>query len=729
MATLFAQLYIIGTILGVWIIVRLVFLGDNTTSVVSCICIIIFCLICFIKTEKYSENEVRINQETTEVIKVDPDRVNVNGAVYTFTGKSSSGQPTCFLGRFSSEQEIQLFKAQTKPFWWQVEGKYGSMPEATNVNQFDMRKYYKNIGVNQEFIINKVIQQDTNYRMNVIDRIHAFRAQFIRMLSKMPPTVRTYSEALMCGSRNPSFYDDLSGVTILGLIHLFSISGMHVAYFLKMLESLLKLLRLPRKLINIVAIIFLAAYFVFSGSAAGVFRATVMAGLKNAFQIGKIRISSLDVWSLTLIANLVVNPRAFLLMGVQLTYILSLGIITLSSAGYLKRTLYLNLLSLPIILYHMFEWHVLSLIASIVVMPLFGSIIFPVVIIAVIFNNIPIIVILADTVLNWFNSGLNSVALLPGKVTFGKPYIGITLIILFLSILLVANWQVKRLPVKFWLLGLYVATFCLIHFPIQGEVTMIDVGQGDSFLVREPFNRRISLIDTGGKVTFNQQSWQRGHKSYQAVRIGINYLKSIGISKVDDIYLSHQDADHCGDITAYLDKLVVKNVYVPAGMDKNPQFLKRIESNYSSPRIIGITDKQPLPNPSLQVLHPFESGKGENHDSIVLLANLGGLKWIFTGDLDQQGELDTINRYPNLRVDVLKVGHHGSRTSSAPEFVKKIAPSIGLISAGVNNRYHHPNDETIKTLSQNHIKILNTQKRGMVRYMYSGNNGSFKCFK
>lgn len=88
--------------------------------------------------------------------------------------------------------------------------------------------------------------------------------------------------------------------------------------------------------------------------------------------------------------------------------------------------------------------------------------------------------------------------------------------------------------------------------------------------------------------------------------------------------------------------------------------------------------------------------------------------------------MDTLQRHLSLRTDVIKVGHHGSRTSSDPAFISQIQPKIALISAGRHNRYHHPNEEILTTLKREHIRVLNTQKSGMVRYVYRNNNGFFE---
>ncbi|WP_304607971.1 ComEC/Rec2 family competence protein [Lentilactobacillus rapi] len=255
---------------------------------------------------------------------------------------------------------------------------------------------------------------------------------------------------------------------------------------------------------------------------------------------------------------------------------------------------------------------------------------------------------------------------------------------------------------------------------------MFDIGQGDSFLVRTPMNRSVTLIDTGGKVDFSTQSWQRGVKNYQAKRLSINYLKSIGVSRIDYLCVSHQDADHCGDLPAYIQEMQIGTILIPLGMDKNPNFMKRIEGRHRATRVLPVNDEMRVNGLPLSIYHPYEPGLGENHDSMVLGATIGGLSWLFTGDLDRPGELDTISRHPELHSDVLKVGHHGSKTASDPQFVAHIKPKIALISAGRNNRYHHPNVETLETLKQSGVMVYNTQTQGMVRYVYHHNSGHFE---
>ncbi|WP_207233209.1 ComEC/Rec2 family competence protein [Holzapfeliella floricola] len=119
------------------------------------------------------------------------------------------------------------------------------------------------------------------------------------------------------------------------------------------------------------------------------------------------------------------------------------------------------------------------------------------------------------------------------------------------------------------------------------------------------------------------------------------------------------------------------------------------------------------------VLYPENPGMGENKDSLALLVRVQDKKWLFTGDLEKDQELAILKKYKNLKVDYLKLGHHGSRTSSSFEFLKQLNPGYAFISAGKNNRYHHPHQETISALSNLKIKYDGTHQYGMINVYFN----------
>lgn len=158
----------------------------------------------------------------------------------------------------------------------------------------------------------------------------------------------------------------------------------------------------------------------------------------------------------------------------------------------------------------------------------------------------------------------------------------------------------------------------------------------------------------------------------------------------------------------------VKQILVPAGMETLPKFQTRLAYPV---KVVPVTN-QSSPMTDLQILHPLQVGSATNDDSLVLFGHFGKLRFLFMGDLPQNGEKLIMKQYPNLQADVLKLGHHGSKTSSNLAFLKQVQPHYGIISAGRRNRYHHPNLETMQRLQQSKIVPLSTQNYGMIRYRY-----------
>ena len=128
-----------------------------------------------------------------------------------------------------------------------------------------------------------------------------------------------------------------------------------------------------------------------------------------------------------------------------------------------------------------------------------------------------------------------------------------------------------------------------------------------------------------------------------------------------------------------------------------------------------VGDRFPIFDSYLEVLYPNKIGDGQNNDSIVLYGKLLHTSFLFTGDLEE-GELELINHYPKLPVDVLKAGHHGSKGSSHPEFLEHISPKIALISAGKQNRYQHPHPETLERFESQQVRVFRTDQQGAVRF-------------
>ena len=204
------------------------------------------------------------------------------------------------------------------------------------------------------------------------------------------------------------------------------------------------------------------------------------------------------------------------------------------------------------------------------------------------------------------------------------------------------------------------------------EMTVINVGQGDSILIRAPFNQDNILIDTGKPSAYTSLT---------------NLLDAKGIHTIHTFIITHADDDHSGNQETILEDYNVKQC-ITSHQDL-------IQSNKFQ----------------LIDLNKIESDD-ENESSVVNVFNLNGKQVCLMADGTTESEKDILDHYPSLKCDILKLGHHGSKTSSSDKFLDQVQPKLALISAGSYSIYHHPSEETIQKLLKRHIPYFNTKEEG-----------------
>ena len=240
-------------------------------------------------------------------------------------------------------------------------------------------------------------------------------------------------------------------------------------------------------------------------------------------------------------------------------------------------------------------------------------------------------------------------------------------------------------------------------------ITFLDVAQGDSTFIRYPHNKLNILIDTGGNY------------QYETAKTIITYLKSINVKKLDYLILTHGDYDHMGEAINLVNNIKIEKVIFNCGEynDLEKELIKVLDKKkikyYSCIKELNI-DKN-----KLYFLQTKEFDN-ENDNSNVIYTELNGYKFMFMGDASITTEKEILNKYNLPDIDVLKVGHHGSKTSSSIEFINEINPKYSIISVGKNNRYGHPNDSVLDNLQDS--KVYRTDQYGSI--MFKINNDRLK---
>ena len=246
----------------------------------------------------------------------------------------------------------------------------------------------------------------------------------------------------------------------------------------------------------------------------------------------------------------------------------------------------------------------------------------------------------------------------------------------------------------------------------------LDVGQGDCEVIISPKYKDVVMIDTGGKTTYQKESWQEKTKEYKDSEQLITFLKSFGITKITKLIITHGDYDHMGEAVNLVSDFKVEQVVFNCGSYNDLEINLMNLLDKKKIKYYSCIQNLDINNSKLYFLNTKEYDN-ENNNSNVIYTKLNNYKFLFMGDAGIAREKDIINNYNLSNIDVLKIGHHGSKTSSGKEFIDDINPKYSIISVGKNNRYGHPNKEVLDTLHDS--KIYRTDQDGSIMFKIKNN--------
>ncbi|OOE05102.1 DNA internalization-related competence protein ComEC/Rec2 [Anoxybacillus kestanbolensis] len=598
----------------------------------------------------------------------------------------------------------------------------------TNPYAFNYRRYlfYERI----HWIVRpNSLESCTRTNVTWIERLQIIRQQGIRYIQHhFPNDVSAFMQALIYGERSDIEPTVLASYQKLGLIHLLAISGLHMTLLVGGCFYLFIRFGISRERATVILLGCIPLYAVLAGAAPSVMRAAIMT---SCFLLFSSRFRTIDALSIACLLLLGKDPYTVFHLGFQLSFLVCFALIICSSFIQNERSIVRQLFmtsfiaqisTLPLLLYHFYEVSLLSIPLNIIFVPLYSFIILPLCFVALLSHLfMPFVSSLIIYVLTVVLEHTNALVLSLSDMfvlTLGRPPLLLLVAYIVSVFLFFLSFESKKRAVMFRFSFLFVMIAHVIwpFFRPTGEVVMLEVGQGDSIYIELPYRKAVYMIDTGGTMSFTDEHWKKRKQSF---RVGedviVPFLKAKGVRTLDALIATHGDFDHIGDTNDIFDAVRVRKLIV--GMQRNDlieSVMEQAVNKGTRVQIVKSGDRWTVGKAQFYILSPFGNEETTNDGSIVLYALMGGAYWLFTGDLEEKGEQQIMRTYPSLPVDILKVGHHGSKTSTSESFLRHIRPKLALISVGRGNRYGHPHREVIERLRHDHVRIFRTDEHGAV---------------
>ncbi len=558
-----------------------------------------------------------------------------------------------------------------------LEGNLSRINFVTLESEFDFKNYLKTKGVEYQLYVKskEVIFQNPinpkNIKQNFIDK---YSEENQALLKSLLFSQTDYDSDIIKSSNS------------LNLISLISVSGIFINTFINLLIFLFGL-KFNESKSRIFSFLILIPYFIINIFELSVLRIflLILGKTINVSFFNK-KYTYLDVVCIVGIFILLLNPYnamslSFILgFGMSLTYILLLNFSNKKlTTTACRKGLLLSLFLIPIQLNFNKSFNLLTFLYQIVLIPLMNCIfIFSIVSLYLGYN--PLLDILLFPIVQIFKGLANL------KFVLYHDSLPLELLIiyylLFYAFIYVLEKEINLFNKK--ITGVFCLTVVIGLLPYKNiyekSVNFINVGQGDSILIRDR-NTNV-LIDTGGLK----------YKDLATSSL-INYFKKKEVYKLDVVIITHDDFDHNGALNSLITYFPVKQVLT--SYDEFPYKIGNLL--FENFNIYNFSDS--------------------NDRSLVLMLNFYGNKFLFMGDASKDVE-EVIMKDFNVDADYIKLGHHGSKTSTGEEFIRAVSPKEAIISCGLNNYYGHPNKEVLDILEKENIKIRRTDLEGTISYYF-----------
>ncbi len=545
-----------------------------------------------------------------------------------------------------------------------------------DIDVFDFKEYLNKKRVFYQIVIEqvKLVRSNASFNQKIIQTL----------TGKLKDESYNMTRMLLFNDKEVDI-ENYNHLKEINALHLFVVSGFHIHFLFSLIINIFK----KKKIGMMVAFAFCFFYVYILDFTISSCRALFTLFLSKCFSKF---FSTLDCISISGLLFLLIEPLNIYNYSFIMTYIMTFTMVI--SANIVKnqnKILQAFILSfigflamIPIQLLLNYKINFISLIAnaflSYIVLILFMACLIGMPI-SIISNNF------FQFIYKPFYKIIEQLSNLSTSITFGSLSFWLILlyyILFFFFLYILEKRKLKKSILSF--LPILAFMFCLYHrqyFITYQQVTFLNVFQGDCAIIQDSYHGGVMLIDTGGLLNYDI-----------AEKKIMPYLNYHGIREIDMVVITHHDNDHCGALQSLSEKVKIKEIID----DPNIENLKLGKLSFTN------------------LNHYFSHNDNENDQSIVLYGNICSLNFLFTGDISSEIELKIIQDYSSLKVDVLKVAHHGSSTSTHRDFIAFIQPKYAIISVGENNIYGHPSSLVLRILTQYNVEVYRTDEDGTIRF-------------
>lgn len=656
-----------------------------------------------------------------------PDLINSKGTYllkldsYYLVERDSGVRGTVKVSSPSGWQEVEIYAWDIKKSeipsgvsYMKIEGEMYIPEVARNFGVFDYAHYLKTKGINQRLKIKKIMG---------IKKARGLNAWFSSMRAGITEHFLKFDSLFLMSLYNRLVWnvDSLAYrqakeyLGQLGIVHFFALSGLHMTVLAKFLTKFLKRIGIVNEFVSPMVLILLGLYTYLTGFPIGVVRSFLMMLFKYVTPLNR-----MDRLSLTAMIYLCVFPFAVGNLGFILSFFISFTLIWIEKIEVNKwltpilGSLVCLSFTWAFTLGGTYVWYPLQVVWVLGLGSIFSCLFFPYIVLMTGLSFFPSVL---NYLSQWTGQGIEGIQVLlsflnPGFVLGAIPW-WVSLLLFFSSGLFLHHWK-KGLITTLVVYGVLFVLNGRIH---GDRIIILDVGQGDALLYQSAVSKKSFLVDTGGKPLWGNRSDGLEYDKEYGLRNLVPSLHALGISKIDTLLITHPDLDHMGNLPILLEKVKVKQILVNRESIENPHFIKMIQP-YSIPiKEVGLGKNQFGENIevyNLGVLDDANLNDRSNESSLLVKMKLGSYFFLNMGDMTKAGERQLVEDYPEIRAEFLKVGHHGSSTSTDPYFLQQIEAKVGIISAGVGNRYGHPHEEVLNNLREANMILRQTNRDGAI---------------